>query len=166
MVFFRLEALSTDRVGKLRSADLKHVHDEEDDQHKNDEDHDYELLVRSRARSLSDRYRCTVIVVLIRPVSAMIPTVTKKSLRNANLIAGTLEVTKVTAHRFILTIVTICGSIADKTLLNAVTVVATKKREQTLHEVNFRRFRHSTYRNCSALHVGQSSSSLLSGQSV
>lgn len=56
----------------------------------------------------------------------MIPTVAKESLRDANLVAGALEVTGIATQSLVVAVGTVGGSIADETFLNALASVAAK----------------------------------------
>lgn len=112
-------------VSEFRPTDLQNVNDEEDDEHQNDENHDEDFLVWPWVRSPRDRNCCAILVWLVRPIGAMIPTVTEKSLRNANLVACTLEVAGVAAHRLVETVRAVGGSITNEALLDTFARVAT-----------------------------------------
>lgn len=122
MILFRL----TNRFSEFRSANLQYVNDEENDEHENDQNHNKNFLVGSWISTSSNVDCCAIFVRFVRAISAVIPTVTKKSLRYAHLIVDAFKFAWITAQSLIVTVGAVRCSVTHKTLIDALAGVAAK----------------------------------------
>lgn len=131
MILFRL----TNRFSEFRSANLQHINDEENDEHENDQNHNEDFLVGSWIGATRNIDCCTIFVRLVRAISTVIPSVTKKSLRDAHLIVDALKFAWIAARSLIVSIVAVCCSVTNKTFIDALAGVAAKIQLRTIRVI-------------------------------